>query len=90
MVKNLPTNAGDARDVSSVPGSGRSPGIGIGSPLQQSCLEHPRGQRSLAGYSPWGCKELDTTEQRSIAHMKMKQEAAGRGPCRSNLGQFEH
>ena len=26
------------------------------------------GQRSLAGYSPWDCKELDTTEHRSIAH----------------------
>ena len=31
-------------------------------PLQDSCLENPRGQRSLAGYSPWGHKEWDTTE----------------------------
>ena len=30
--------------------------------LQYSCLEHPHGQRSLAGYSPWGHKELGTTE----------------------------
>ena len=29
---------------------------------QYSCLENPRGQRILAGYSPWGCKELDTTK----------------------------
>ena len=28
----------------------------------------PHGQKSLAGYSPWGCKELDTTEQLSTAH----------------------
>ena len=36
---------------------------GIGhSPLQYSCLENPHGQRNLAGYSPWGLKELDTTE----------------------------
>ena len=33
-----------------------------------SCLENSHGQRSLASYSPWGHKELDTTEQLSIAH----------------------
>ena len=31
------------------------------------CLENPHGQRSLAGCSPWGRKELDTTEQLSTA-----------------------
>ena len=41
-------------------GSGRSPGGGNDNPLQYSCLEN--GQRSLVDYSPWGCKELDTTE----------------------------
>ena len=41
MVKNLPANAGDLRDVSSIPGSGRSPGGGHGNPLQYSCLENP-------------------------------------------------
>ena len=41
MVKNLPANAGDTRDVGSIPGSGRSPGGGDGSPLQYSCLENP-------------------------------------------------
>ena len=35
---------------------------GPGNPLQYSCLESPHGQRSLADYSPWGRKELDTTE----------------------------
>ena len=39
--KNLPANSGDKRDVGSVPGSGRSPGGGHGSPLQYSCLENP-------------------------------------------------
>ena len=39
MVKNLPANAGDVRDTGLVPGSGRSPGEGNGSPLQYSCLE---------------------------------------------------
>ena len=36
---------------------GRSPGEGNGNPLQYSCLENPTGQRSLVGYSPWGCTE---------------------------------
>ena len=40
-LKNLPANAGDARDASSVPGLGRSPGGGHGKPLQYSCLENP-------------------------------------------------
>ena len=43
-----------------IPVSGRSPGEGNGHPLQYSCLEDPM-QRRLVGYSPWGCKELDTT-----------------------------
>ena len=40
MVKNPPANAGDVRDAVSIPGSGRSPGIGNGNPLQYSCLEN--------------------------------------------------
>ena len=40
MVKNLPANAGEAKDPGSVPGLGRSPGIGNGNPLQYSCLEN--------------------------------------------------
>ena len=39
VVKNLLANAGDVRDTGLVPGSGRSPGEGNGSPLQYSCLE---------------------------------------------------
>ena len=54
-------------DVGTIPGLGRSPGGGHGNPLHYSCLENPHGQRSLEGYSPWGCKELDTTEQLSTA-----------------------
>ena len=45
-----------------IPGSERSPGEGIGYPLQYSCLENPHGQRSLVDCSPWGHKQLDTTE----------------------------
>ena len=50
------------------PGLGRSPGGGHGDPLQYSCLENPHRQRSLAGYSPWSCKESDTTERLSTVH----------------------
>ena len=39
VVKNLPVNAGDARDVGSIPGLARSPGEGHGNPLQYSYLE---------------------------------------------------
>ena len=41
MVKNSPANAGDVRDLGSIPGSGRSPGGGHGNPLVYSCLENP-------------------------------------------------
>ena len=55
-------------DLGSIPGLGRFPGGGHGNPLQYSCLENPHGQRSLAGYSSWGCKELDMTERLSTQH----------------------
>ena len=51
--KNLPANAGD---TGSIPGSGRSPGGGIGKPTLVFLSEKSHGQRSLAGCSPWGCK----------------------------------
>ena len=54
MVKNHPANAGDRRDMVSIPGSGKSPGGGDGNPLH-SCLENPMdSQRSLAGYTLHG------------------------------------
>ena len=53
----------NVRDLDLTPGLGRSPGGGHGNQLQYSGLENPHGQRSLAGYSPWGLKESDTTEQ---------------------------
>jgi len=41
LVKNPPVNAGDIRDASSMPGSGRSPGEGRGNPLEHSCWRIP-------------------------------------------------
>ena len=55
-------SACDAGAEGSLPGLGRSPGEGNGFPLQYSCLKDKNGRRSLVGYSPWGGKELDTTD----------------------------
>ena len=46
VVKNMPANTGDIRDVGSVSGSGKSYEGGHGNPLQYSCLENPHGQRA--------------------------------------------
>ena len=63
MVKNPLANAGDARDVGSIPGSERSPGEGNGNPLQYSCLENPMDRGAWrATYSPQDHEESDTTE----------------------------
>ena len=69
MVKNPPANAGEVGYAGSIPGLGRSPGGGQDNPFQCSCLENPHGQRSLAGYNPWGHKESDMTEQLSTAQL---------------------
>ena len=54
VVKESACNAGDP---SSIPVLGRSAGEGIGYPVQYSGLEN-----YMDYYSPWGCKESDTTE----------------------------
>ena len=66
LVKNLPANVGDTRDVGSMPGSGRSPRVGNGNPFQYWSLEN--STEEPGGYSPWGCKGLDTAERGSTAH----------------------
>jgi len=68
--KESTSNVGD---MGWIPGLGRSSGGGHGNPLQYSCLENPHGQRSLVSYSPWGCRELDMTEQLSIAQPHVRQ-----------------
>ena len=56
-------------ELGSIPGSGRSPREGNGNPLQYSYLENPMDGGTWLGYSPWGCKELDTTERlHSLTH----------------------
>ena len=60
MVKNPPANA---RDAGSIPGSGRFPGVRKWQLTPVFLSGEFHGQRSLVSYSPWDCKELDTTEQ---------------------------
>ena len=60
MVKNLPVNAGDTRDVGSIPGWRRSPGGGHGNPLQYPCLENPM-DRGAWGATVHGVAESDRT-----------------------------
>ena len=71
VVKNLPANAGDTGNVSSILGLGRSTGVGNGNPLQYSPLENS-GQRSLASYRPWGRKELDIPEHAGMSTAAIK------------------
>ena len=66
VVQNLPANAGDVRDMSSIPGSGRSPAGRHSNPLQYSRLKNPMDKRSLANYGPNSRKETE------IAKMSMK------------------
>ena len=60
----------NAGDLGLIPGSGRSPGEGNGYPLQYSCLENSM----VRGYSPWGRKESDMTEQISLSLFPKKKE----------------
>ena len=62
-------SACNAGDLGSIPGLGRSPGGGHSNPLQYTCLENTYEQRSLAGCSPWDCKESDNDWVTKHTHM---------------------
>ena len=71
VVTNLPANAGNARDSSSIPGSGRSPEVVNGNPFQYSCqnpMERGAWQATVHG----GFKESDTTEHTHTQNLKSK------------------
>ena len=57
MVKNPPANAGDIRDMGSIPGLGRFPGGGHGNSLQCSCLENPMDRGAWWATVRWIAKE---------------------------------
>ena len=64
VVKNLPASAGDITDT----GSGGEDPLEEGMTTHSSIFGESHGQRSLVGYSPKGCKELDTTEATASKH----------------------
>ena len=74
VLKNLPANAGDVRDVGSTPGLGRFSGEGNGYPLQYSCLKNPM-DREAWWATAQGRKELDTAERLGTQHTRRKKDA---------------
>ena len=71
VLKNLPANAGDRRDVSWTPGSGRSPGVRNSNMLQYSCLENSM-DRGAWQAMVHGVKESDATEHTHTSTNKHK------------------
>ena len=66
VVKNPPANAGDTRDMGSIAESETFPWRRTWQPTPVFLPGGSHGQRSLEGYSPWGCKESDMTEALSM------------------------
>ena len=62
VVKNMPANAGDTRDVGSIPGLGRSPGGGNGNRLQYFCMGNSMDRGAWRATVP-GVTESDSVEQ---------------------------
>ena len=65
LVKNLPANAGEAKDRGVIPALGRSPGEGNGNSLQYSCLENPIDRGAWWATVHGVAKESGTTERLS-------------------------
>ena len=84
-VKNPPASAGDVRDTSSIPGSGRFPWRRAWQPTPVFLPGESHGQRSLVGCSPWGPKESDTTE---VTWHTQKARSSGRMPAREEKRPF--
>ena len=70
VVKNLPTNAGDTRDMGSIPGLERSPGVANDNSLpgKCSCLGSPMDREAWWDNNPWNHKESDMTEWLAHTH----------------------
>ena len=91
VVTNLPASAGDTRDLSSIPGSGRSPGVGNGNPFQYSC-QNPMDRGAWQATVHGGFKESDTTEHthtHKISRVKtLDEQMAERYSFEVTSGQF--
>ena len=68
VVKNLPVNAENTRDSSSIPGSGRYPGEGNSNPLHYSCLENPTDKGAWQGTVHGVAKESDMTKHTHVMY----------------------
>ena len=83
-------HAGDVKDTGLIPGSGRSPGEGNGSPLQYSCLENPMGSEGLFIFSfPSGSAGKESTcnmEDLGLIHGLGRSHGKGKGYSHHNLG----
>ena len=69
MMKNPPASAGDIRNMGSIPGSGRFPWKRAWQTTPVFLPGELHGQRSQAGYSPWGCKESDAADHSSTGKL---------------------
>ena len=85
MVKNLPANAGDARDVGSISGLRRSPGGGNDNSLQSSCLGNFMNLGSWWTTVRGVTKELDTTERLNKNTKEQPDEETHKARCRRAL-----
>ena len=81
MVKNPPANIGDLRDTGSFPGSGRSPGGGLGNPLQYSCLENPMDRGAWQATVPWVAESQTELKQLSNSDYSFKSFCVGMWFC---------
>ena len=84
VVKNLPANAGDVRDVGSIAGSERPPGGGNGNPLQRSCLENPK-DRGTWWATVHGVAKSWTRLRQLSAHAGMRL-SLGQPDCKDQSG----
>ena len=88
MVKNLPANSGDSKDVGLIPGLGRFPGEGNGYPLQYSCLEYPmdRGVWWARVYGVAKCR----TQLSTHTHIAFISIPSFRNPLKTNKTNLGH
>ena len=90
MVQNLPANAEGARDAALIPGSGRFPGEGDGTPFQYSCLENPMDRGGWRATVPADTKESCRAEQlRTLTESHDEHSSQGRrsiAMCAMGLG----
>ena len=79
-IENLPASAENTGDKDLIPVSGRSPGVGNGSPTPVVLPGKSHGQKGLLGYRPWGHKESDMTEH-TCMHACTLQKQYGKKLC---------